>query len=154
MLLASTASAQSLYLTCKATTFPDLDFKQIYKSPPPNARDQFIQDMILEGLVGILLNKAESWEVKAAEAIVTSPEENSGPKFSNATITETKVSAKTSTDGSNHYSYELNRITGKLTYRIYLAEETMKSWRSKHGGLLPRIWKWEQSCISSSRPKL
>ena len=81
-------------LTCSATTFPDMDFKKIYKSPPPNPLDQFIQDMVEEGLVGILLNKAESWEIKTAERTVTSPEENSGPKFSNATITDTKVGSK------------------------------------------------------------
>jgi hypothetical protein len=155
VLIATTVSGQSLYLTCKATTFPDMDFKKIYKSPPPNPRDQFIQDMIVEGLVGILLNKAETWEIKTAERSVTSPDENSGPKFANATITDTKVSATaTSPNGKNNFWYELNRITGKLTYQIDLAEEETKAWRSKHGGQLPRLWKWEQSCTSSSRPRI
>lgn len=154
LLLANTASGQSLYLTCKATTFPDLDFKKIYKSPSPITRNKFILDMGMEGLLDVLVNKAESWQVNVGDATVSSPRENSGPKFSNATITEVKVSAtEISRDGTN-YSYEIDRITGKLTYSIQLTQETLASWRKKHGGSLPQFWEWEQSCTSSSRPKL
>jgi hypothetical protein len=152
--LANAASGQSLYLTCKTTAFPDLDFKKIYKSPPLNTREQFIRDMAMEGLLGVLVNRAESWEVRPKQATVSSPEDNSGPTFSNATISETKVSATEMSAGGSTYSYELNRITGKLTYRINLAEESRTSWQAKHGGSLPSIWKWEQLCTSASRPKI
>ncbi len=154
LVLANAASGQSLYLTCKTTAFPDLDFKKIYRSPPSDIRDQFIRDMGTEGLLGVLVNKAESWEVKLGEATVSSPEENSGPKFSGVTVTATKVSATETSAGGSNYFYELNRITGKLIYRIYLAEESRKLWQGKHGGSLPFVWKWEQSCASSSSPKL
>ncbi len=155
VLLANTASGQSLYLTCKTTSFPGIDFKKIYKTPPPNTRDQFIQDLISEAMVGILFKPAESWEIRTAERTVASPEHNSGPKFSDTTITDTKVSATAmSPNGKSVITYELNRISGKLKYETYLTEEQTRAWQSKHGGQLSQLWKWEQSCTSSSRPKI
>ena len=153
--ISGTVSGQSLYLTCNTTVFPDVNFKRIYKSPPSNTRDQFIRDLISEGLLGIVLKPAESWEVRVDDKTVASPEENSGPKFASATITSNKISATAmSPNGKSVVTYKLNRITGKLEYEIYLTEEQTKAWQSKHGGQLSQLWKWEQSCTSSSRPKI
>lgn len=152
--LINIASAQSLYLTCKATAWPDLNFKTIYKVPPANTRDQFLRDSMYEGFAGVIVNKAESWEINIAEGRISSPEENSGPKFTDAAITKTGISAIAHLPYGGSYYFDLNRITGKLVYRIYLAEEATKPWHAKHGGTFPSVWRWEQLCTSASRPKL
>jgi hypothetical protein len=154
LFLVDSASAQSLYLTCKATSYPDLNFTTIYKVSPANARDRFLDDMIVEGLVGVIVNKAESWVVTLPQGRISSPEDNSGPVFTDATVTDARISAQTRTPIGNNYSYDLNRITGKLTYEIYLANEVTSAWRKKHGGTLPPSWKWEQVCTASSRAKI
>ena len=153
LLLVDSASAQSLYLTCKATSYPDLNFKTIYKVAPANARDKFLDDAIVEGLAGVIVNKSESWVVNLPEARISSPQ-GSGPEFINATVEELRISASTLLPSGNVHSYDLNRITGKLTYQITLAEAAQKAWRAKHGGTLPTLWTWEQVCIASSRAKI
>lgn len=153
LLLANAACGQALYLTCTTTSRPALDFKRIYKTPPAQGREQFIGDMASAGLLGVLVDKAESWEIKVAEATVESPEANSGPKFSGAAVTESKVSASHISPVAG-VSYELNRITGKLTYSIQLSVETREAWTAKHGGQLPLLWKWEQACTGQGRPKI
>ena len=153
LLLVNGASAQSLYLSCKATSFPNLNFKTIYKVPPANARDQYLSDMIDQGLASVIVNKSESWVIKLPEAHISSPQ-RSGPEFLNAEITETRISANTLLRSGNFNSYDLDRITGKLTYQINLAEEVRNTWNKKHGGTLPILWTWEQVCTSASRPKI
>lgn len=153
LLLVDGVSAQSLYLTCKATSYTNVNFDTIYKTPPANARDQFLEDMMLEGLLDVLVRRSESWVVALQQGRISSPEENSGPQFADATVTDARISAKAFTR-TGSYSFELNRITGKLTYQIYLVEGVTKAWRQKHGGVLPTTWTWEQNCIAASRTKI
>lgn len=153
-LLSGIASGQSLYLTCKATSFPELDFNKIYKSPPSNPHEQLIGDMLAEGLGIVIVNKAESWVIKTSDATIYSPEANSGPKFENASITETKISASATSASGTYYTFEVNRITGTLVYSIHLEEYAIQSWRNKHAGALPSVWEWELMCVSSVRPKV
>lgn len=152
LLLAGSASAQSLYLTCKATSYPVLNFKTVYRVVPANARNQFLGDMVVEGLAGVIVDKSESWEVNLPQGRVT-PAQGSGPEFVDAAVTDIRISASTLMRMGN-VQYDLNRITGKLTYQIHLAEEARTAWNKKHGGTLPNLWTWEQDCTATSRAKI
>lgn len=154
LLVVEAAFAQSLYLTCKAISGPDLKIATAYKSPPAKLEDQFINDMLVEGLVGLLYARPDSWVINLSEKRISSPSENGGFPFADASVTETKITATHRTAHGTSSSYDLNRITGNLTYRAYLSEEITSSWRSKHGGVLPAIWRWEQKCSSAPRPEI
>jgi hypothetical protein len=153
LLIVDSASAQSLYLTCKATSYPDLNFKTIYKVLPANARDQFLKDMLVEGLGGVIINKSESWVVNLPQGRISSAQ-GSGPEFVDASATDIRISASMLTPAGNVHSYDLNRITGMLAYQIILADEARETWNKKHGGTLPTLWTWEQVCTAASRPKI
>lgn len=154
LLVVEGAFAQSLYLTCKTLSGPNPKTATVYKVVPAGPQKQFINDMIAEGLVGLLLSRPDSWVVDLSERRISSPAENSGFSFSDASITETKIAATHHTAHGMSYSYDLNRITGNLTYRAYLSKEIVSSWRKKHGGALPTVWQWEQKCSSASRPAI
>ena len=154
LLFAGSASAQSLYLVCTPLSDPEPLYTTLYKVPPPDTRKQFMRDMIMEGLTFLLHSRPESWVVNISENRIFSPEENSGFFFKNPALTEARISAEHDTGAGIRYSYDLNRITGKLTYRAYLNEEIVLAWRSKHGGTLPAIWRWEHKCLARPRPAL
>lgn len=151
LFLVGNASAQSLYLTCKATSYPDLNVKTIYKVVPVNAPKQFMTDMLNQGLYSVIRNKSESWVVNLPEARITSPD---GSDFANAVITDIRISANGRSSSGSVWSYDINRITGKLTYQISLDEEARKAWKTKHGGTLPILWTWEQVCTAASSAKI
>jgi hypothetical protein len=152
-IFAGSASAESLYLTCKTTSYPELNFKVFYRVVPANPRQKFISDIAAEGLMGVIVNKAESWEINTIDGQISSPEENSGPKFSDLKVTKTSFTAQAYSPGAS-YTFSLNRITGKLNYRIYLSKEETTPWRAKHGGTLPHTWEWEQLCTAESKPRI
>ena len=149
----SGAFSQTIYLTCKTTAYPELNLKAIYKNLPPNARDQFLTDAVTEGLGGIIVNKPESWSINLAESRISSPEGN-GADFTNLKTTEARIIANRTSPVGNIFTYDLNRINGKLTYQIDLADETRREWKKKHGGSLPTLWTWKQECIAATNPKI
>lgn len=154
-LLINNVSAQSLYLTCKTTASPEnINVKQFYKESPANLREQFITDVITGGFISVILEKPESWEINLNEQRISSPENNSGPTFTDAKVTKSSIKAVSYSSQIGSYSFDLNRITGKLIYHIYLTDDVTKPWLKKHGGILPTTWKWEQMCTAAVQPKL
>lgn len=154
-LAAAAAPAQSLFLSCKPTKFPDLDYAKIYRTNAPVTKDTFISDMMMQGLLGVLVNRASTWEIDVSKSTVSSPERNSGPVFSDAAITSTNVTATASMGSTGiNADFSLNRINGALTYTIYLPEAQQKSWTQAHQGHLPSVWTWELACTSSAHPQI
>lgn len=153
LLFTGSASAQSLYLACTPLSGPEPQYTTLYKVPPPDTRKQFMRDMMMEGLTFLLYPRPESWVVNISENRIFSPED-SGFFFKNPAITEARISAEHDTGAGIRYSYDLNRITGKLTYRANLNEEIVSAWRNKYGGTLPAIWRWEHKCLAAPKPAL
>lgn len=152
-MLSSPALAESLYLTCKTTNFSGLEFSKAYKKVPSNPQDQFLQDALMEyDLIDVVTDRADSWEVNLDKKTISSPENNSGPVFTDAKVSPNKIEARVFAYGKS-YTMDVNRITGKMTYTIYLAKDVMESWNKKHGGELPFVWKWEKDC-KATKPKI
>lgn len=151
--LAFATQAESLYLDCKTTSFSGVEFAKVYKQVPKNPQDQFLRDALMEyDLVSVLKDRADSWEVNLDDKTISSPEKNSGPVFTDAKVTSNKIEARVMSFGKS-YVMDVNRISGKMTYTVYMAKDVMASWKSKHGGELPYVWLWEKSC-KATKPKI
>lgn len=153
-LLTGNVFADSLYLKCTTVSATEITANDAYFSPPTNLRQQFMSDMLEAGLIGLLTPRPESWVVNISEKNIHSPEADSRITFSEATIDNTQVTAEHYMPYGSNSSWHLNRVTGKLTYRIFPRQEVLESWSQKHGGALPATWQWEQQCQGSSSPTL
>lgn len=153
LLVCTAVHAEVFYLACKTVRSPEFDLGEIYRKRPAPTMEQFVRDMIELGHAGLLATRAESWQVDTSSGRITSPEQAGVTSFSDASITETLITASRHFPKAG-YSFQVNRITGKLTYRIVLLDEFSNEWRRAHGGTFPPTLLWEQTCTASSRPRV
>lgn len=142
--------ADSIYLKCATVSAIEITANDAYSSPPNDVRQQFMSDMLEIGLIGLLAPRPESWVVNITEKNIYSPEAGSRIKLSEAFIDNAQISAEHYTPYGSSSSWHLNRVTGKLVYRIFPRQEVLTLWNQKHGGALPDIWQWEQQCQIAS----
>ncbi|WP_296216710.1 hypothetical protein [Pseudomonas sp. UBA2684] len=140
--------ADSIYLKCSLTDRPEINLLEVYSPPPAdisNIQNKYLQDLAMSGVGYWAITPPETWKIDLSENLITTPEETTS--FQDIEVSETKIHAL-----SNHGTFNLNRISGSLSYTRSLKEETLIKWTNLHGAPLPKHLTYELHCIPSSVP--
>ncbi|MGG5290000.1 hypothetical protein [Pseudomonas shirazensis] len=148
-ILPASAFAESIFLNCQQISGSGFDIAQAYKVAPKNPREQFIQDALEQGIIGLFVEPPKTWEVNLSEKTIISPEQSH------------KIFSLTSNSGNKiEGAYQsgaflsLNRINGVMDYSLPVNESARNAWHSAHGGKIPAVLSYKLKCQSQGKPAI
>ncbi|WP_104903719.1 hypothetical protein [Pseudomonas sp. LH1G9] len=147
--LPASAFAESIFLNCQQISGSSFNIPDAYKVAPKNPREQFIQDALEQGIIGLFVEPPKTWEVNLTDKTIISPEEShkvfsvtsdSGNKIEGAYQTGTFIS--------------INRISGVMDYSLPIKETARKTWHAAHGGNIPPVLSYKLNCQAQVKPAI
>jgi len=150
--LATTANAETLYLTCRIISEPKYTFSDIYAKPNGVNNERYIDDLWDSEVGFFTMPPAKTWVVDTDAGTVETSE--GMQPFQITEFSASIIRATFSVSSNSFKSWSLNRINGELKFTAILDPERQKSWQSKHGKLYPSYWEWTEQCRASFSPKM
>lgn len=143
------AFAESIFLNCQQISGSLLNITEVYKVMPKNPREQFFQDALQQGIIGLFVEPPTTWELNISEKTIISPEA-SHKIFSITSESGSKI------EGVNQFGtfISLNRINGVLDYSLIINETARNAWHTAHGGSLPFTLSYKLKCQSQGKPAI
>ncbi|MBX8497800.1 hypothetical protein [Pseudomonas cichorii] len=147
--LPASAFAESIFLNCQQISGSGFNIPDAYKVAPKNPREQFIQDALEQGIIGLFIEPPKTWEVNLTDKTIISPEE-SHKVFAVTSDSGNKI------EGASKFSalFSLNRINGILDYSLQINENARKTWHASHGGNIPAVLSYKLKCQSQDKPAI
>ena len=147
--LPASAFAESIFLNCQQISGSGFDIAKAYKVAPKNPREQFIQDALEQGIIGLFVEPPKTWEVNLTDKTIISPEE-SHKVFSVTSDSGNKIEGAYQTG----IFISINRISGVMDYRLSIKETARSTWHAAHGGNIPSVLSYKLKCQAQVKPAI
>ncbi|KGH30829.1 hypothetical protein [Comamonas testosteroni] len=144
---ASASSPDSVLIVCDKVSDANLGKLDLYKKPPKNEDEHILNIISGDGIASLLVEKPKRITLVLKESVNRIENTDGTTQFGGATIEFNSHHVKAVGKGQ---VLNINRVTGAMTHTFILSDETIASWKSKHGGTLPKAGTWRYQCQKSA----
>ncbi|WP_110947005.1 hypothetical protein [Pseudomonas bohemica] len=116
--------------------------KSAYVEQPRDLRNQFINDAIDAGIIGLFIEPPTTWQVNLSPNTVFSPDQSS----TSLNITSTSA-GKIEAYAKDGAKFSLNRINSRLEYSVLIGIPNTNIWKKAHGGTIPETLAYSYKCV-------
>lgn len=155
LLLPMSVKAEEIYLDCELINAPTqrMGMDKIFKKVPKDKK--YIAVELYKSRVEMLLYCfGTKWLIDTDAKTVKLVSGKEIIEFTNAQITDSEISGRYQwMEEPIHYTINIDRRFGTLTFTKNLSDKMIANWRKSHGIQLERSWVETQQCTSSVNTK-
>lgn len=155
LLLPMSVKAEEIYLDCELINAPTqrMAMDKLFKKVPKDKK--YIASELYKSRVEMLLYCfGTKWVIDTEAKTVKLVSDKEIVEFTNAQITDSDISGRYQwMKEPIHYTINIDRRFGTLTFTKNLSDKTIENWRKSHGIQLERSWVETQQCTSSVHTK-
>ena len=129
--------SQNLILQCDLINSPSYQLDNFYSKENLQKNPNILQDILIgvyPGLYHAYSTLPDNWIIDIKEKTISSPDGDKDSEFEIINISTSQIVGE-KTDAYHQRKLSINRITGKLSYRVYVPDFELRRWSSEHGAL-------------------